>query len=173
MRPFRRDYGCFSFFAARDTQSAASLFSAACVVIKRLPVDVTAVEAGKDVAGWSANPSRNMRHEFQYATAAVARAVGGGRVRLHSRSPRDVSGRKPHKAGAQTPSDVGTGMKRDRGVRVAVRAMPPCNCHMHSRECIKRGVFFQPREARADGPSADPPSWVTYPTLSRLSDGIK
>jgi len=71
-----------SLKVAGCTQSAELLFFVACVVIKRLPMDVTAVEAGKDVAGWSANPSRNMRHEFHYATAAVARAVGGGLVDL-------------------------------------------------------------------------------------------
>ena len=108
-----------SLKVAGCTQSAELLFFVACVVIKRLPMDVTAVEAGKDVAGWSANPSRNMRHEFHYATAAVARAVGGGRVRLHSQSPHDVNGREPHNAGAQAPSDVGTGMKRERALIVA------------------------------------------------------
>jgi hypothetical protein len=85
----------------------------------RLPLDVTAVEAGKDVAGGSSNSPRNMGHQFHNATAAVARAVGGGRVRLHSQSPHDVDGRQPHNAGAQAPSDVGTGMKRVRALIVA------------------------------------------------------
>ena len=69
--------------------------------------------------GGSANSPRNMGHQFHNATAAVARAVGGGRVRLHSQSPHDVNGREPHNAGAQAPSDVGTGMKRERALIVA------------------------------------------------------